>query len=48
MGKKTLKNLLYQEIYFDTQVNRPEVMAFWDFVVGDIYGIRISELIKAK
>ncbi len=39
---------IYKEIYIDTQAHRPEAMAFWDFVVGDIHGIRISELVKVK
>ncbi len=39
---------IFKEIYIDAQKNRPEAMSFWDFVVGDIYGIRISELKKAK
>jgi benzoyl-CoA reductase/2-hydroxyglutaryl-CoA dehydratase subunit BcrC/BadD/HgdB len=39
---------LFKEIYIDAQKNRPEAMGFWDFVVGDIHGIRVSELKKAK
>ncbi len=39
---------IYKEIYIDPQENRPKGMGFWDFVVGDIHGIRISELKKAK
>jgi benzoyl-CoA reductase/2-hydroxyglutaryl-CoA dehydratase subunit BcrC/BadD/HgdB len=39
---------VFKEIYIDAQKNRPETMGFWDFVVGDIHGIRISELKKAK
>ena len=39
---------VFKEIYIDSQKNRPEAMSFWDFVVGDIHGIRISELKKAK
>ena len=39
---------VFKEIYIDTQKNRPEAMGFWDFVVGDIHGIRVSELKKAK
>jgi benzoyl-CoA reductase/2-hydroxyglutaryl-CoA dehydratase subunit BcrC/BadD/HgdB len=39
---------VYKEIYLDTQKNRPQGMGFWDFVVGDIHGIRPSELVKAK
>jgi len=39
---------IFKEIYIDNQKNRPEAIAFWDFVVGDIHGIRISEIKKAK
>ncbi|TXT63835.1 MAG: putative enzyme [Promethearchaeota archaeon] len=39
---------IYKEIYIDPQKNRPKAMSFWDFVVGDIHGIRISELKEAK
>jgi len=38
---------IYKEIYIDSQKNRPD-MSFWDFVVGDIHGIRIKELTEAK
>ncbi len=34
---------IYQEIYL-SQKNRPEGMGFFDFVVGDIHGIRVREL----
>lgn len=34
---------LYQNIYL-SQRNRPRGMGFFDFVVGDIHGIRVSEL----
>ncbi len=34
---------IYQEIYL-SQRNRPEGMGFFDFVVGDIHGIRVREL----
>ena len=34
---------VYQEIYL-SQKNRPEGMGFFDFVVGDIHGIRVREL----
>jgi benzoyl-CoA reductase/2-hydroxyglutaryl-CoA dehydratase subunit BcrC/BadD/HgdB len=34
---------LFQEIYL-TQKKRPAGMAFYDFVVGDIHGIRVKEL----
>ena len=33
----------FKEIYL-SQTNRPEGMAFYDFVVGDIHGIRVKEL----
>ncbi|MGM9662752.1 MAG: double-cubane-cluster-containing anaerobic reductase [Oscillospiraceae bacterium] len=33
---------------FLSQQNRPEGMAFWDFVVSDIHGIRPAELIEAQ
>ncbi|MFX1257327.1 MAG: double-cubane-cluster-containing anaerobic reductase [Promethearchaeota archaeon] len=39
---------IFKEIYIDAQKNRPEAIAFWDFIVKDIHGIRISELKKAK
>ena len=38
---------IYKETYVDSQKNRPD-MSFWEFVVGDIHGIRIKELIEAK
>ncbi len=38
---------VYEEIYVDAQKNRPD-MSFWDFVVGDIHGIRIKELQEAR
>lgn len=34
---------IYGEIYL-SQKNRPEGMGFYDFVVGDIHGIRVNEL----
>jgi len=34
---------VYQEIYL-SQPNRPKGMGFFDFVVGDIHGIRVREL----
>jgi len=34
---------IYQQIYL-SQRNRPEGMGFFDFVVGDIHGIRVREL----
>jgi benzoyl-CoA reductase/2-hydroxyglutaryl-CoA dehydratase subunit BcrC/BadD/HgdB len=43
---ETLLNALgpmFREIYL-TQENRPEGMGFYDFVVGDIHGIRVKEL----
>jgi len=38
---------IYKEIYVDAQKNRPD-MSFWEFVIGDIHGIRIKELVEAK
>ncbi len=38
---------IYKEIYIDTQKNRPD-MSFFEFVVSDIHGIRVKELIEAK
>ena len=43
---ETLMNALgpmFQEIYL-AQKNRPQGMGFYDFVVGDIHGIRVKEL----
>lgn len=37
----------FGDIYL-SQKNRPESMAFWDFVVSEIHGIRPSELIEAQ
>ncbi|OGO24955.1 MAG: 3-hydroxyacyl-ACP dehydratase [Chloroflexi bacterium RBG_16_50_9] len=34
---------IYQEVYL-SQTQRPEGMGFFDFVVGDIHGIRVREL----
>src|SRR4030042_585346 len=34
---------IFQDVYL-SQKNRPEVMGFFDFVVGDIHGIRVGEL----
>ncbi|MEE9574049.1 MAG: double-cubane-cluster-containing anaerobic reductase [Candidatus Neomarinimicrobiota bacterium] len=39
---------IFKAVYIDSQENRPEGMGFFDFVVGDIHGIRVSELKKAK
>ncbi|MBN1801757.1 MAG: 2-hydroxyacyl-CoA dehydratase [Candidatus Lokiarchaeota archaeon] len=39
---------IYEEIYIVSQKNRPQGMNFFEFVVGDIHGIRISELVKAQ
>jgi benzoyl-CoA reductase/2-hydroxyglutaryl-CoA dehydratase subunit BcrC/BadD/HgdB len=39
---------IYKNIYIDAQKNRPEGMSFFEFVVGDIHGIRVSELVKAQ
>lgn len=38
---------VYKEIYIDSQKNRPD-MSFFDFVVADIHGIRVKELIEEK
>lgn len=37
----------FGDVYL-SQKNRPEGMAFWDFVVSDIHGIRPAELIEAQ
>ncbi len=34
---------IFQEVYL-SQKNRPQGMGFYDFVVGDIHGIRVKEL----
>ena len=34
---------MFQDIYL-SQKNRPAGMGFFDFVVGDIHGIRVQEL----
>lgn len=39
---------VFKSIYIESQKNRPEGMGFFDFVVGDIHGIRVDELKKAK
>ena len=36
---------IYRDIYLQ-QSNRPEAMGYFDFVVGDIHGIRVQELRK--
>jgi len=36
-------SLIYEEVYL-SQKNRPKGMGFYDFVVGDIHGIRVQEL----
>ncbi|MHA1252984.1 MAG: 2-hydroxyacyl-CoA dehydratase, partial [Candidatus Helarchaeota archaeon] len=38
---------IFEEIFIKSQKNRPD-MSFFDFVVDDIHGIRIKELIEAK
>lgn len=38
---------IYQEVYL-SQPNRPEGMKYFDFVVGDIHGIRVRELLDHK
>jgi len=37
----------FGDVYL-SQKNRPDGMAFWDFVVSDIHGIRPAELIEAQ
>ena len=37
----------FGDVYL-SQKNRPEAMAFWDFVVSDIHGIRPAELLEAQ
>ncbi|MBQ7502841.1 2-hydroxyacyl-CoA dehydratase [bacterium] len=37
----------FGDVYLSQQ-NRPQAMAFWDFVVSEIHGIRPSELIEAQ
>ena len=37
----------FGDVYL-SQENRPEAMAFWDMVVGEIHGIRPAELIEAQ
>ena len=37
----------FGDVYL-SQKNRPEAMAFWDMVVGEIHGIRPAELIEAQ
>ncbi|MHA1681036.1 MAG: double-cubane-cluster-containing anaerobic reductase [Promethearchaeota archaeon] len=39
---------MYKSVYVDSQENRPKGMDFFEIVVGDIHGIRIEELVKAK
>jgi len=39
---------IYKKIYIDAQKSRPEGMGFFEYVVGDIHGIRVSELVKAQ
>ena len=38
----------FKAIYIDPQKNRPKGIGFWDFVVGDIHGLRVSEVVDAK
>lgn len=38
----------FKAIYIHAQQNRPQNMGYWDFVVGDIHGIRVSEVVKAR
>ncbi|MHA1895150.1 MAG: double-cubane-cluster-containing anaerobic reductase [Candidatus Helarchaeota archaeon] len=39
---------LYKEIYIDAQKYRPKAMDFFEFVVSDIHGIRVKEIMEAK
>ncbi len=39
---------IYKSVYINPQKNRPQNMGFFEFVVGDIHGIRVKELIQAK
>ena len=38
---------LYQQAYL-TQQNRPEGMAYFDFVMSEIHGLRIKELVDHR
>ena len=37
----------YQDIYL-SQKNRPEAMSYFDFVMGEVHGLRIKELLDEK
>jgi hypothetical protein len=39
---------IYKQVYITSQKNRPQNMGFFEFVVGDIHGIRVKELVQAK
>jgi 2-hydroxyglutaryl-CoA dehydratase, D-component len=39
--------VLYQEAYL-SQTDRPEGMAYFDFVMSEIHGLRIKELVDHK
>nr|MDO8109527.1 double-cubane-cluster-containing anaerobic reductase [Candidatus Sigynarchaeota archaeon] len=39
---------IYKSVYMVPQKNRPQNMGFFEFVVGDIHGIRVKELVQAK
>jgi benzoyl-CoA reductase/2-hydroxyglutaryl-CoA dehydratase subunit BcrC/BadD/HgdB len=39
--------IMYQDAYL-TQANRPEGMAYFDFVMSEIHGLRIKELVDHK
>ncbi|MBN2152374.1 MAG: 2-hydroxyacyl-CoA dehydratase [Candidatus Lokiarchaeota archaeon] len=39
---------IYKQVYVDSQQNRPKGMGFFEFVIGDVHGIRIKELVQAK
>lgn len=38
---------LYQEVYL-SQTNRPQGMGYFDFVVSEIHGLRVKELVEHK
>ncbi|MBY9006894.1 MAG: 2-hydroxyacyl-CoA dehydratase [Candidatus Lokiarchaeota archaeon] len=39
---------VYKKVYIDSQKTRPKAMNFFEYIVGDIHGIRIKELKEAK
>lgn len=38
---------LYRDVYL-SQKNRPQAMKYWDFLLSEIHGLRIEELLAAK